>query len=401
MKILFLSITIPYPPTDGGRIRVMNLLKQIAKKNDVTLLALETEPTDREGVAYLDRLGVEVELVPHPPCMPPLRLRTGIRALLKRKPITVARYDLPAFRQKLHSVLAERSFDLVHYEMLHAAQYVVETDIPSVLSQQNVDSHIWGRLCEQTQHPIRKLLFWWQKRSFSRYERTMSPKFNVVTCVSEIDRDLLQGACPDQPIEVIPNGVDTVLYQPDPDAEEPATLIYTGSMDWYPNEDAVIYFAEKILPKIQAEHPYVQFYIVGKSPTECASNSWHNSQGVIVTGRVDEIKPYIGRATVYVVPLRIGGGTRLKILEAAAMGKAVVSTQVGAEGLHLVDGEAIFIADDPSRFADAVNQLIADPALRRQIGEGARQHVEAEYDWQRIGERLHRLYKSVVGEQGE
>ena len=400
MKILFLSITIPYPPTDGGRIRVMNLLKQIAKKNEVTLLALETEPTDREGVAHLHRLGVEVELVPHPPRMPPLRLRTGIRALLKRKPITVARYDLPAFRQKLHSVLAERSFDLVHYEMLHAAQYVVETDIPSVLSQQNVDSHIWGRLCEQTQHPIRKLLFWWQKRSFSRYERTMSPKFNVVTCVSEIDRDLLQGVCPDQPIEVIPNGVDTGLYQPDPDAEEPATLIYTGSMDWYPNEDAVIYFAEKILPKIQAEHPDVQFYIVGKSPTEWVEQL-AQQQGVIVTGRVDEIKPYIGRATVYVVPLRIGGGTRLKILEAAAMGKAVVSTQVGAEGLHLVDGETIFIADDPSHFADAVNRLITDPALRRQIGEGARQHVEAEYDWQRIGERLHRLYESIVGEQGE
>jgi sugar transferase (PEP-CTERM/EpsH1 system associated) len=327
--------------------------------------------------------------------MPPLTVRTGIRALLKRKPITVARYDLPAFRQKLHSVLAEQTFDLVHYEMLHAAQYVVETDIPSVLSQQNVDSHIWGRLCEQTQHPIRKLLFWWQKRSFARYERTMSPKFNVVTCVSEIDRDLLQGACPDQPIEVIPNGVDTVLYQPDPDAEEPATLIYTGSMDWYPNEDAVVYFADEILPKIQAEHPDVQFYIVGKSPTERVEQL-AQQQGVIVTGRVDEIKPYIGRATVYVVPLRIGGGTRLKILEAAAMGKAVVSTQVGAEGLHLVDEEAIFIADDPSHFADAVNRLIADPALRRQIGEGARQHVEAEYDWQRIGERLHRLYESVV-----
>ena len=400
MKILFLSITIPYPPTDGGRIRVMNLLKQIAKKNEVTLLALETEPTDREGVAHLHRLGVEVELVPHPPHLPPLTVRTGIRALLKRKPITVARYDLPVFRQKLHSVLAERSFDLVHYEMLHAAQYVVETDIPRVLSQQNVDSHIWGRLCEQTQHPIRKLLFWWQKRSFARYERTMSPKFNVVTCVSEIDRDLLQGACPDQPIEVIPNGVDTVLYQPDPDAEEPATLIYTGSMDWYPNEDAVVYFADEILPKIQAEHPDVQFYIVGKSPTERVEQL-AQQQGVIVTGRVDEIKPYIGRATVYVVPLRIGGGTRLKILEAAAMGKAVVSTQVGAEGLHLVDGEAIFIADNPSRFADAVNRLIADPALRRQIGAAGRQHVEAEYDWQRIGERLHRLYESVVEEQGE
>ncbi len=395
MKILFLSITIPYPPTDGGRIRVMNLLKQIAKKNEVTLLALETEPTDREGVAYLHRLGVEVELVPHPPHLPPLTVRTGIRALLKRKPITVARYDLPAFRQKLHSVLAERSFDLVHYEMLHAAQYVVETDIPSVLSQQNVDSHIWGRLCEQTWSPIRKLLFWWQKRTFARYERIMSPKFNVVTCVSEIDRDLLQQVCPDLNIEVIPNGVDTSLYQPNHAAEESATLIYTGSMDWYPNEDAVVYFADEIFPKIQSEHPDVQFYIVGKSPTEWVEQL-AGLPGVIVTGRVDEIKPYIGRATVYVVPLRIGGGTRLKILEAAAMGKAVVSTQVGAEGLHLVDEEAIFIADDPSHFADAVNRLIADPALRRQIGEGARQHVEAEYDWQRIGERLHRLYESVV-----
>ena len=399
MKILFLSITIPYPPTDGGRIRVMNLLKQIAKKNEVTLLALETEPTDREGAEYLHRLGIEVELVPHPPHLPPLTVRTGIKALLDGKPITVARYDLPDFRQRLHSVLTESTFDLIHYEMLHVAQYVVETDVPSLLAQQNVDSHIWGRLCEQTRNPIRKLLFWWQKRTFARYERTMSPKFNAVTCVSEIDRDLLLHACPGLTIEVIPNGVDTSLYQPDPAAEERATLIYTGSMDWYPNEDAVVYFTDEILPKIQAEQPDVQFYIVGKSPTERVEQL-AKRQGVIVTGRVEEIKPYIGQATVYVVPLRIGGGTRLKILEAAAMGKAVVSTQVGAEGLHLIDGEEIFIADDPSRFADAVNRLIADPALRRQTGKAGRQHVEAEYDWQSIGERLHRLYESVIETSG-
>ena len=395
MRILFLSITVPFPATDGGRLRVLNLLKQVAQKSQVTFLALETQATDAEGIAHLRSLGIEAHLVPHATNMPPLTARTGIQAFLKGKPITIVRYDVPAFRQEFHSLLERDTFDLIHYEMFHTAQYRVETNTPSVLSLQNIDSYIWRRLRAQTPNPFRKFLFWTQECTFHRYERVLSGKFDIVTCPSEVDRNLIQETCPDLTTDVIPNGVDVELYQPNHAHEEETALIYTGSMDWYPNEDAAIYFADEIFPTIQTKYPNVKFYVVGQFPTERLQRLV-NRPGITVTGRVDDVKPYIARATIYVVPLRIGGGTRLKILEALAMEKAVVSTSVGAEGLDLVAGEEVIIADEPAEFADVVLQLMEDQSMRRRLGENGRQRVEAEYDWRRIGDKLCAVYEAVV-----
>ena len=410
MKILFLSPTVPFPLTDGGRIRVFNLLKQIAQRSEVTLLALETQPTDAEGVAQLQQLGIRVHLVPNTPMLPRVSFGTLLNALLKRQPITVARYDIPAYRQKIRELVATETFDLVHYEMFHTAQFHTETDLPGVLSQQNVDSAIWQRLCSETANPFYKCAYWTQQRAFQRYERVLSPKFDAVTCTSDIDASVFQQHCAEyssrhnekdlQPrcrplIEIIPNGVDVTHYQPDFTAEAPAHLIYIGSMDWYPNEDAVAFFVEEVLPRIQLSVPEVKFSIVGGNPASRVQKLAER-EGVVVTGRVPEIKPYFAEATVFVVPLRIGSGTRLKILEALAMGKAIVSTAVGAEGLALKDGEEIFIADEPTAFADAVTRLLKDPSLRRRIGESGRVRVEQDYDWRSIGAKLQTLYKSLI-----
>ena len=400
MRLLFLSITVPFPATDGGRLRVLNLLKQVAQRNHVTFLALETQPTDEEGIEYLRSLGIEAHLVPHTSRLPLFSLRSGNQAVLKRKPLTVARYDVPAFRRAFHSLLETGSFDLIHYEMLHTGQYRLETNARSLLSLQNVDSNIWRRLREQTSNPLRKCVFWTQERAFRRYERTMSRSFDLVACASEVDRDLMEGICPGLSAGVIPNGVDTQLYQPNHEVEEETTIIYTGSMDWFPNEDAAIYFIEEILPIIQTKCQNLKFYVVGQFPTERLKR-YGNRPGVVVTGRVDDIKPYFARATVYVVPLRIGGGTRLKILEALAMGKAVVSTSVGAEGLNLTAGDEIMIADEPAKFADGVFQLMEDKSMRRELGENGRRRVKTEYDWRRIGEKLQGMYEAVVaGDSG-
>ena len=395
MKILFLSPTVPFPLTDGGRIRVFNLLKQIAQKNEVTLLALETQPTDAEGIVQLKQLGIQVHLVPNAPTLPPLSLGTLANAFFKRQPITVARYDLPAYRQQFRELIATDTFDLVHYEMFHTAQFRTETDLPGVLSQQNVDSAIWRRLCRETINPFYKFAYWTQQLAFQRYERVLSPKFDAVACTSDIDAAVFQRHCAEDVIEIIPNGVDVAHYQPDFSAEAPTHLIYIGSMDWYPNEDAVSFFADEVLPRIHAEVPDVKFSIVGGNPS-ARVQQLAEREGVVVTGRVPEIKPYFAEATVFVVPLRIGSGTRLKILEALAMGKAIVSTSVGAEGLDLKDGEEIFIADEPTVFAEAVTRLLKDPALRRRIGESGRVRVEQDYDWRSIGEKLHQLYTKIL-----
>ncbi len=396
MKILFLSPTVPFPLTDGGRIRVFNLLKQIAEKNDVTLLALETQATDAEGVAELQRLGIQVHFVPNAPTLPRVSFGTLVKAFFKRQPITVARYDVPAYRQKFRELITAQTFDLVHYEMFHTAQFQTETDLPSVLSQQNVDSAIWQRLCSETTNPFYKFVYWTQQLAFQRYERVLSPKFDTVTCTSDIDAAVFQQHCVEDAIEIIPNGVDVTHYLPDFTTEASAHLIYIGSMDWYPNEDAVGFFADEVLPRIQEKVSDVAFSIVGGNPS-ARVQKLAERQGVVVTGRVPEIKPYFAEATVFVVPLRIGSGTRLKILEALAMGKAIVSTTVGAEGLDLKDGEEIFIADDPTVFADAVIRLLTDSELRRRMGENGRARVEQDYDWRSIGEKLHGVYAKIVG----
>lgn len=395
MKILFLSPTVPFPLTDGGRIRVFNLLKQIAGKNEVTVLALETQPTDPEGVAQLQQLGIKVHLVPNASTLPHVSFGTLANAFLKRQPITVARYDLPAYRQKFRELLTTETFDLVHYEMFHTAQFHTETGLPGVLSQQNVDSAIWRRLCDETANPFYKFAYWTQQLAFQRYERVLSPKFDAVTCTSDIDAAVFQRHCAKGTIEIIPNGVDVTHYQPDFTAEAPAHLIYIGSMDWYPNEDAVTFFADEVFPRIQENVPDVKFSIVGGNPS-ARVQKLAAREGVVVTGRVPEIKPYFAEATVFVVPLRIGSGTRLKILEGLAMGKAIVSTSVGAEGLDLKDDEEIFIADEPTAFSEAVSQLLKDPSLRRTVGENGRARVERDYDWRSIAEKLHLLYTNIL-----
>lgn len=395
MRLLFLSITVPFPATDGGRLRVLNLLKQVAQRNQVSFIALETQPTDREGIEYLRSLGIEAHLVPHASRLPLANLRSGSQAVLKRKPLTVARYDVPAFRRMFHSLLKTSRFDLIHYEMLHTGQYHLETNTKSLLSLQNVDSHIWRRLREQTSNPLRKCVFWTQECAFRQFERTINTRFDLVACASEVDRELMEGICPGISADVIPNGVDTELYQPSHEVEEETALIYTGSMDWFPNEDAAVYFIDEILPAIHIKRPNLKFYVVGQFPSERLKR-YGNRPGVVVTGRVDDVKPYIVRATVYVVPLRIGGGTRLKILEALAMGKAVLSTSIGAEGLNLTAGDEIMIADEPTKFADTVVQLMENNSLRRKLGGNGRRRVEAEYDWRRIGEKLQGLYEGVI-----
>ena len=398
MKILFLSPTVPYPLTDGGRIRVYNLLKQIALKNDITLLALETQPSDKSSVPHIEQLGVKVHLVQNSATLPRLSLKTLISACVKRQPITVARYNVSAYRHKLRELLAVDNFDLVHYEMFHTAQFYTETDLPTVLSQQNVDSAIWHRLTGETKNILYKYAYWTQQRAFQRYERVLSPQFEAVTCTSDIDAAVFQQYCADGVVKVIPNGVDVSHYQPDYASEALEHLIYIGSMDWYPNEDAVSFFAEEVLPHVQKKVSDVKFSIVGGNPS-ARVQQLADREGVVVTGRVPEIKPYFADATVFVVPLRIGSGTRLKILEALAMGKAVVSTSVGAEGLALRDGEEIIIADEPKDFAEAVIRLLTDPSLRKQIGEKGRARVEQDYDWRSIGKELLTVYESLKNKE--
>lgn len=232
-----------------------------------------------------------------------------------------------------------------------------------------------------------------------RFERSALERFDLVLAVSEADRQTFARLYPGAlraPIHVIPTGVDTSYFTPFPGTERRAHLVFTGSMDWLPNEDGMLYFVREILPRIRRSEANVTLSIIGRSPTP-AVRRLAEEAGIEVTGRVDDVRPHVASGDVYIVPLRIGGGTRLKIFEAMAMGKAVVSTTVGAEGLPVTPGRDIVIADEPARFAHAVVHMIRDTAARRAIEGAARQLVVECYDWSAVAHDFERALAAADG----
>jgi len=397
LSILFVSATIPYPAIDGGRIRVLSLVSNLCKSNKVTFLTFVKSQDDINGIQYLKDMGVEVIEVRWDYD----NLLSSLPSLLKQiiigKPLTVAKYYSPAMAKVLKNLLKNRRFDVLHFEMLHTGQYLLRLSYDntkkSMLDQQNIDSCIWQRLIATDRNFFNKFLYYWQYRAFLRFENRICPMFNKCLCVSKEDGERLASISPKANIEVVPNGVDVDYFSPIDTEENEFCIVFVGSMDWQPNEDAVLYFCESILPLVKSEIPDVKFYIVGSKPTERVLKLG-SIDGVIVTGLVDDVRMYVAESAVYVVPLRIGGGTRLKILQAFSMKKAVVSTSIGCEGLGLTNEKHLLISDDPKEFADNVIRLARDKQLRHKLGENGRILVQETYDWKSITVKLENIYRN-------
>jgi len=402
MKLLILAPSLPLPPTDGGKIRVLNLLRRAATEFDVTVLALQTEATDDDAADELRDEGITTILVPRSPArVPPLTPQAMARAVTRGVPLAAAKYFLPAYRRALAELLEATPFDLVHFEMVHMAQYLPTvrrfTNAPVLLSTQNVDSDVWRRATDHQPTWLRRKAFGWQANVFERTERREGPKFDGITAASDRDAEMYRTLVPGVPVEAVDNGVDLAGYTPRPDDEEPATFVYTGSYDWLPNADAVAYFCREVWGRIREALPDARFFAVGKAPTD-EMQSYHGRDGVTVTGRVPEVHPFIARASVYVVPLRIGGGTRLKILEAMGMGKAIVSSSIGCEALDVEPGRDLCVADDPEAFAERAIGLATDVEQRRELSAAGRRRVEERYGWEAIGARMNAFYRRLVGD---
>jgi sugar transferase (PEP-CTERM/EpsH1 system associated) len=303
-------------------------------------------------------------------------------------PYAVGKYRSRAFRRRFDALLRERRFDLIVCDFLvPAVNMPPRLPCPSVIFTHNVESEIWRRHAE-TKRGLARLLYRSQHRRMLRFERRTLGRFDGVLAVSEVDRDTFARLYPGairRPVEVIPTGVDTRFFDAGVSAPESKSLVFTGSMDWLPNEDAMLFFCSQVLPLIRREEPDVTLSIVGRAPTAAVARL-AQQHGVVVTGRVDDVRPHIADAAAYVVPLRIGGGTRLKIFEAMSMGKAIVSTTVGAEGLPVTDGTHLVIADEPREFADAVVRLLRDVPRRRALEAAARRLVVDHYDWAAVAD---------------
>ena len=397
MRILWLKSDLLLPLDKGGKLRTWHLMRHLAQRHEITYLAFAEPGESRANIDGMKEVAARVVTIPRTDA-PKGSIRFYADAalhLVDPLPYAVGKYRSRVYKAALQKLLQDTRFDLVVCDFLFPAVNLPrELPCASVIFTHNVESEIWRRHAETKSGVLSRLLYGQQYRRMLRYEARTLARFDGVLAVSEADRRTFARIYPGaaaEPVHVVSTGVDVDYFSPAPSDPASKRLVFTGSMDWLPNEDAMAFFCRDILPLVRAEEPDVQLSIVGRAPTPVVKRLADDA-GVQVTGRVDDVRPYMQDAAAYIVPLRIGGGTRLKIFEAMAMGKAVVSTTVGAEGLPVTHGEHVLLADEPRTFARAIVRLLRDVDRRRELETAARALVVARYDWSAVaGELEHGL----------
>lgn len=396
MRILWVKAGGLLPPDMGGKIRSYNILKQLARRHQITLFTFYQEFS---GDPHLGDPGFFDQIVAVPLPLPPRRslgeYARAVRIIGAGRPVTIDKFLYPVVRERYTELLAAAAFDVVICDFLVPGSLMRwKTRPPTVLFTHNVETQVWERHYKVISNPLMKAVCWLEMRALAGAERRYVQAADHVLTVSENDRAFFLRYVPPQRVSVIPTGVDTEYFQPSAEPEQPDSIVFTGTMDWMPNEDGVAYFAEKILPLIRSEIPGAVFWVVGRRPPRRIQAL--ASENIRITGTVDDIRPYLGRAALCVVPLRSGSGTRIKIFEAMAMSKAVVSTTLGAEGLPVSHGNNIVLADDPSGFARQVVRLLRDPPYRAELGQAARRLVTESYSWPAVVAHFEQILQQVA-----
>ena len=438
MRILFLTPQLPYPPRQGTQIRNFHLLRAAATVHQVDLLSLARPGETLEG-SWDGSEGVEGTFdltsrwdaldptcdVPAPPRHPLLRLcwqvrlveapRRGLWSRLRTlatstRPDVAERLSSHSFAATLGAIASTGGYDAIHVAGIEMARYIMTVKAASprsaiVFDDHNAEYLLQERAARVDAHHVAswpKALYsltQWQK--LKRYETEVCNGSDTVIAVSDADAAALRRLGITTRLEVVPNGVDAGYYRPDPSIEpEPATLLFTGTMDYRPNVDAARWFVSSVFPAILAKKPDARIQIVGRSPTPSIQRLATDSQNVLVTGAVEDVRPYFSRSTLFVVPIRMAGGARLKVLEALAMGLPVVSTSMGIEGIHLEDGKEVLLADSAEDFAAAVLRLLDDPTLRKRLSLAGRQAAEERFSWSQVAPRLLGVYATIAGGRG-
>jgi glycosyltransferase involved in cell wall biosynthesis len=258
-----------------------------------------------------------------------------------------------------------------------------------------VEAQIWLRHYQVSKNPLWRAVSWREYKAIARLERLYLGLADHVLTVSQKDLDIFSAYIPREKMTLVETGVDVDYFKPAPQHEKPHTLVFTGSMDWTPNEDGILWFVESVLPLVRKEIPNTQLVIVGRKPSRRIQELAKDPR-IRVTGKVDDIRPYLAEASVYIVPLRIGGGTRIKIFEAMAAGKAVVSSGLGAEGLPVENRKNIVLVDEAKDFAREIVALERNPAEREKLGKSARRLVESKYSWASVATRFSEVLERVA-----
>jgi len=399
MNILFLSTENPYPPDHGHHLRTYHVLRHLAEQHKIFFLGFWQSEEELKHKAHLESLCAGVDLLPIPGRAQKVNYALGLFAnLFSAWPFTVQRYFRREAVQRISQIMQENRIDLVHFDLMHLAPYLeCIGDTPSVLVNHNVESLRLERLAQVQKSFAARTYLNLQQSKMRRLERDLCRRFTQLITVSETDAEILEATCNVKNIEEIPNGVDADFFHVAGGKPEPDSLVWTGGMGSPYNRDAVDYFLEDIFPKIYVRRPQIKVTIVGDSPSPALQQyQARHPQNIFIAGYVDDVRPYMQRASIFIAPMRCGSGTKIKVINAMAMGKAIVPSSVGAEGIKVESGKDLIITDAPQEFADQVLRLLKDPARLRQMGENARQVVERYYDWRVIYKKMDALYEKVA-----
>lgn len=406
MNIVFVTQIVPYPPHGGVLQRGYNLLRELGKAHEVHLIAFhhpDTLTTTAELEHSRAELGQFLASLVYLPLWPKQsaahRLVAFAAALPCRAPFSVLAHRSAELERRLNGLTTAKSRpDIVHLDTIALAPFRRSCNtVPCVLGHHNIESQLMRRRAAAEQRRLARAYTGLQASRLQRYEARQCPEFPLNIVVSEQDAIALEAIAPGSRTAVIPNGVDVEYFRPT-DAEEGPTLAFTGGMNMFANRDAVEWFIEAVWPLVTKEVANARFLAVGQNPSNRVLQAAKGDTSIEAPGFVPDIRPWVSRAAIYVVPLRVGGGTRLKVVDAMAQGKAIVSTTLGAEGIDAQNGKHLLLADSANDFAAAVVSLLCDGSRRKQLGSAARQCAEEKYAWPPIAQRLADRYQQVVAE---
>lgn len=386
MKILVVSRALPRP-TWGTGIRSYHLLRALAQKHDVTLLAFVDE-SDMEASAadHLSPFVRQIRRIELPPTS--AKRWTQIRTLAMGKSYYMAAHSVPAGQPTIDEELAENQYDAIFFSELFIADYRLPPQIKIILDEHNIEHELMWRSYQSANGIARRGFNWIEYRRIKPLELALCRRSDLVLLTSEREREVLQPLLPSTNLRVVPNGVDIQTYTNDDSvAEIPGRVIFTAAFNYYPNVQGAMHFAERCWPLIRQARPDATWYLVGRNPPP-EIVQLGTLPGVTVTGTVPEVQPYLAEAQVAIVPLLTGAGTRLKILEAMAMRRAVVSTALGCEGIDCEPNVHLLVEDEPTKFADMVLTLLNNSPRRAAFGEAGRTLVEERYSWEYCGNQL-------------
>ena len=402
LHIAVLDEELPFPLTSGKRIRTFNLLKHLAQRHRVTYIAHRNDDADelRAATAALRRIAVSPVVVDYR--VPPKR---GLafagrlaRNLFSPLPYSVVTHTSRAMGAEIDQLLATDPPDLWHCEWTPYAQAMRGRDVPWMVMAHNVESLIWQRYTEAEKNPLKKAFLRQQYAKFEAFEGWAYTAATRTVAVSREDADLIEGRFAAGPVNVVDNGVDTEFFQPDLTiVRDPHRVLYLGSLDWRPNLDAVSLLLDDIFPRVRSVEPRASLAIVGRKPPDWLLQRATQTPGVELHADVPDVRPFLHSAGMLAVPLRIGGGSRLKILEALATGTPVVTSTVGVEGLRLLAGAHCTVADGPAAMAAALLETMAHPELAKQQAGRGRTKVLAEYDWAGLAANLDVIWQECAG----